>query len=38
LKEQLLWLLRFRDLTELRAALIDFRERFNQHWIVERLN
>lgn len=38
LKEQLLWLRRFRDLAELRSALSEFRERYNQHWILERLN
>lgn len=38
LKEQLLWVRRFRDLDELRAALIEFRDRYNHHWIVERLN
>ncbi len=38
LKEQLLWLRRFRDLAELSGALIEFRERYNQHWIIERLN
>jgi transposase InsO family protein len=38
LKEQLLWLRRFRDLADLRAALVQFRERYNQHWILERLN
>jgi transposase InsO family protein len=37
LKEQLLWLHRFADLEELRAALIEFRHRYNRHWIVERL-
>ena len=37
LKEQLLWIRRFRDLGELRAALVEFRARYNQHWIVERL-
>src|SRR5439155_9404236 len=36
-KEQLLWVRRFRDLGELRAALVEFRDRYNQHWIVERL-
>ena len=25
------------DLEELRAALMDFRDRYNHHWIVERL-
>jgi len=38
LKEQLLWVHRFRDLEELRTALIDFRDRYNHHWILERLN
>ena len=38
LKEQLRWVRRFRDLDELRVALIEFRDRYNQHWIVGRLN
>jgi putative transposase len=38
LKEQLLWIRHFRDLEELRAALIEFRERYNHHWILGRLN
>jgi putative transposase len=38
LKEQVLWVRRFHDLDELRAALVDFRARYNHHWIVERLN
>lgn len=37
LKEQLLWVRRFRDLDELRAALNEFRDRYNEHWILERL-
>jgi putative transposase len=37
LKEQLLWVRRFRDLEQLRAALEEFRDRYNQHWILERL-
>jgi putative transposase len=37
LKEQLLWVRRFRDLNELRDALTEFRHRYNQQWIVERL-
>jgi putative transposase len=37
LKEQLLWLRRFRNLDELRAALTEFRDRYNEHWILERL-
>jgi len=38
LKEQVLWIRRFRDLAELRAALTEFRDRYNQQWILERLN
>lgn len=38
LKEQLLWLRRFRDLDDLRAALAEFRDRYNHHWILERLH
>ena len=38
LKEQVLWLRRFHDLEELRAALFEFRDRYNHHWILERLN
>lgn len=38
LKEQLLWVRCFRDLDELRAALIEFRDRYNHQWILERLN
>ena len=38
LKEQLLWLRRFHDLEELRTALMEFRDRYNHHWISERLN
>lgn len=38
LKEQLLWVRRFRDLEELRSALSEFRERYNHHWILQRLN
>lgn len=37
LKEQLLWVRRFRDLDGLSAALIEFRHRYNQHWIIGRL-
>jgi putative transposase len=37
LKEQLLWVRHFRDLTELREALVEFRQRYNEHWILERL-
>ena len=38
LKEQLLWIQHFRDLEELRAALIEFRTRYNHQWILQRLN
>jgi transposase InsO family protein len=38
LKEQVLWVRRFRDLEELRAALIEFRDRYNNNWILGRLN
>jgi len=38
LKEQLLWIQQFRDLAELRAALIEFRNRYNHQWILQRLN
>jgi putative transposase len=37
LKEQLLWVRHFRNLDELRVALVDFRDRYNQHWIIQRL-
>ncbi len=37
LKEQLLWVRTFRTVEELRQALQEFRERYNQRWIVERL-
>jgi len=38
LKEQLLWVRRFHDLEELRSALSDFRDHYNHHWILQRLN
>lgn len=37
LKEQLLWVRRFRDLEELRTALAEFRQSYNQQWIIHRL-
>jgi putative transposase len=37
LKEQLLWLRRFGTVAELDAALREFRDRFNQHWIIGRI-
>jgi len=36
LKEQLLWVRTFQNLQELRQALEEFRERYNQRWIVQR--
>ncbi len=36
LKEQLLWVRAFRTAEELRQALAEFRERYNQRWIVQR--
>jgi putative transposase len=36
LKENLLWLRRFDTVEELRHALLAFRDRYNQTWIVER--
>jgi putative transposase len=37
LKEQLLWVRHFPDLDELQAALTQFRDRYNPHWIIGRL-
>jgi len=37
LKEQLLWVRDFEDLEELQAALREFRDRYNRHWLIERL-
>lgn len=37
LKEQLLWVQRFRDLEQLRQVLQEFRLRYTQHRILERL-
>ena len=37
LKEQRLWLRRFPTVTELEAALREFQERFNHHWIIGRI-
>jgi putative transposase len=36
LKENLLWVRTFRDVEELRLALIDFRHTYNEHWLIER--
>lgn len=36
LKEQLLWVRSFETVEELRLALLAFKERYNQQWLVER--
>ena len=36
-KEQLLWIRRFHNIDELRAALSEFRDRYNSSWILEKL-
>jgi len=36
LKEQLLWLQNFRNLEELRQALLVFQEQYNEHWLIDR--
>lgn len=38
LKEQLLWVRRFRDLGELSDAVREFMRLYNEHWILQRLN
>jgi len=38
LKEQLLWVKDFTTLEELAEALEEFRQRYNEHWLVERLS
>ena len=38
LKEQLRWVRTFQTVEELRRALAEFRERYNQRWIVQRHN
>ena len=37
LKEQLLWVKDFRDIEELRQALLVFKETYNQQWLIARL-
>jgi transposase InsO family protein len=37
LKEQLLWVKYFRDVEELRQALLIFKETYNQQWLIARL-
>ena len=36
LKEQLLWVRTFDTVEELRLALLEFKERFNRHWLLQR--
>ena len=36
LKEQLLWVRRFQNVEELRLALLDWAERYNRSWLIER--
>jgi transposase InsO family protein len=36
LKEQLLWVRTFDTVEELRQALLEFKDRFNQHWLLQR--
>jgi transposase InsO family protein len=36
LKEQLLWVRTFDTVEELRRALLEFKERFNKHWLLQR--
>jgi len=36
LKEQLLWVRIFDTVEELRRALLDFKERYNHHWLLQR--
>jgi transposase InsO family protein len=36
LKEQVLWVNQFESVEELRLALLAFKERYNEHWLIER--
>lgn len=36
LKENLLWVRTFATVEELRLALLEFRDRYNEHWLIER--
>ncbi len=36
LKEQLLWVQPFDTVEELRQALLDFKERYNRYWLLQR--
>jgi hypothetical protein len=37
LKEQLLWVRHFETTEELTEALLEFRQRYNSQWLIERL-
>ena len=36
LKENLLWVRTFATVEELRPALLEFRQAYNEHWLIER--
>ena len=36
LKKNLLWVRTFATVEELRMALLEFRDRYNEHWLIER--
>jgi putative transposase len=36
LKEQLLWIERFATVEDLRLALLEFKERYNREWLIQR--
>lgn len=36
MKEQLLWIRFFDTVEDLRRALMEFKHRYNQHWLIER--
>ena len=36
LEENLLWVRTFHTVDELRLALLDFRQAYNEHWLIER--
>jgi transposase InsO family protein len=37
LKEQLLWVKHFRDVEDLRQALLTFKDTYNHEWLIARL-
>ncbi len=36
LKENMLWVRRFKTVEELRQALLEFKRLYNEHWLIER--